>query len=94
MKNFKEYLSEGRPKEDNVYSTYVKDFGGAIEHIGSIIEYGRSIDMDNKLINPLLDAIKGLHLADDAIRVAYEKSIAPEEKEEEPVVEPTEEKQW
>lgn len=94
MKTFKEFTLTEK-EDDKSYGNYTKNFGHAIEDIGKIIEYGRSIEMDNKLINPLLDALKGLHTADDAIRNAYEKTIEVEvEPEEEEVKEPEEETKW
>jgi len=91
MNNFKQF-NEAKKEAETGYKANVKH---AIEDINKLIEYGRKLEMDNKLLNPLLDAIKSIHTAEDAIAKAYEASITPEEPEEEPeVVIPDEPKQW
>ena len=87
MENFKEFNEAKKAKEEG-YKANVKH---AIDDIDKIIEYGRKLEMDNKLLNPLLDAIKSIHTAEDAITKAYEESIAPEEPEEKVKEEP---KKW
>lgn len=69
MKSFKDMaLYEA---EDN----YNKNYKDALKNLEAIISYGRKMDMNNKLINPLLDAVKNLHSVDDSIKNA----LAPEE---------------
>jgi len=75
MKTFREHITE---KEGNSYESYKKSFNTTIEEINKIISYGRSLDMDNKLINPLLDAVKNIHLVDDAITKANDIEDAVE----------------
>jgi len=89
MKDFRDFIVE--VKGDG-YSEYKKNLKISISGINKLIEYGRKTEVDNRYINPLLDALKGLHLADDAIRGAYEKTIEPEP-EEDPV-EPEPEDKW
>ena len=82
MKDFRDFVTEA-PKEDKVgYSTYKKNLQSTITYINTLIDYGRKIEMDNKQLNPLLDALKNIHSGDDSIRAAYEISSSPEEKKE------------
>ncbi len=82
MKNFRDFVTEA-PDDVKVdksgYSTYKKDLKNTIDNLNTLIDYGRKIEMDNKALNPLLDALKSIHTGDDAIRGAYEISIAPPE---------------
>jgi hypothetical protein len=73
MKTFKEF---NEAKETD-YKVNVKH---AIEDINKIIDYGRKIEMDDKALNPLLDAIKSIHTGSDAIT----KALIPKESKEEP----------
>ena len=93
MKDFKEFVTEApKSSAEGSYKSYQDNLKSAIAGLNQIIDYGRAMKMDNKQLNPLLDALKNVHTGDDAIRVAYELSIAPEEKPEDEKKE--EKKQW
>jgi len=92
MKNFKDYsasIIEAEIKKENS-KTFEKSGAEAIKLINSIIEFGRnSTNLDNKQLNPLLDAIKNIHSGQDAIRKSSaEPENIPKEKKK------NEEPQW
>ena len=91
MKNFREFVTEAPKKDKGVYSTYKTNLKNTITNLNTLIDYGRKIEIDNKALNPLLDALKNIHTGDDAIRGAYEISIAPPEELEN---EKEKQKQW
>ena len=69
MKTFREYteLEVSELKIDK--KSYVRFSQEAIKNINLLIEYGRKeANLDNKQLNPLLDAIKNIHTGEDAIR--------------------------
>ena len=81
MKSFKDHVQEiNELKIDSkTYQTFVNT---ALKNLNMMIEYGRKVKMDNKQLNPLLDAVKNIHNGDDAIRKAKEEVETPEKKEE------------
>ena len=78
MKTFKE-MAINELKIDS--KSYTKFSTEAIKNINMMIEYGRkTVGLDNKQLNPLLDAIKNIHGGEDAIRKVLEDKEKPEEK--------------
>lgn len=68
MKSFKEIALQEVKDTPNV--SFESESFNAITAINKLIEYGRDLDIDNKSINPLLDAIKNIHIVGDSIRRA------------------------
>lgn len=79
MKDFKEFVSEApEDKNKGSYKAYQSNLKDAIASLNQLIDYGRVMKMDNKQLNPLLDALKNVHTGDDSIRMAYEEMMSPE----------------
>lgn len=78
MKTFREFAGDvNELKIDS--KTYEKFAVQAIKNINMMVEYGRkAANLDNKQLNPLLDAIKNIHSGEDAIR----KSLTDESESE------------
>jgi len=92
MKTFKEFaVNEAEKEEKNEPKQEPKDIKSfeknsveAIKNINAMIEFGRQFqDLDNKQLNPLLEAIKNIHAGEDCIRKAAEVKEEPEVKKEE-----------
>ena len=88
MKTFREHVSEkAETKKVEKVETKIDAKGfekcsaEAIKHINMMIEFGRKSEMDNKALNPLLDAIKNIHAGEDSIRKATEVKEEPEPEE-------------